>query len=81
MVYCKMTEEPGARSIGAVYVEKDTEGLSFGQPEHLMGFRGVPSCDIYFDNVTLPIINQVVPAGGFKKLMEVAKNKCENFKL
>ncbi len=34
-----------------------------------MGFRGVPSCDIYFDNVRVPVVNQVVPAGGFKKLM------------
>jgi butyryl-CoA dehydrogenase len=69
VVYCRMSDEPGARSIGAVYVEKDSEGLSFGQPEHLMGFRGVPSCDIYFDNVRVPLLNQVVPAGGFKKLM------------
>jgi butyryl-CoA dehydrogenase len=34
-----------------------------------MGFRGVPSCDLYFDNVRLPLRNIVVPEGGFKKLM------------
>ena len=34
-----------------------------------MGFRGVPSSDIYFDNVRVPAKNLVVPAGGFKKLM------------
>ena len=69
VVYCRMSDEPGAKSIGAVYVEKGTEGLSFGRPEHLMGFRGVPSSDIYFDNVRLPAHHVVVPAGGFKKLM------------
>jgi butyryl-CoA dehydrogenase len=69
VVYCKMSDEPGAKSIGAVYVEKGTEGMTFGRPEHLMGFRGVPSSDIFFDNVRLPLKNVVVGAGGFKKLM------------
>ncbi len=69
LVYCRMTDEPGAKAIGAVYVEKDTPGLSFGRPEQLMGFRGVPSSDIYLDKVRVPLKNLVVPAGGFKKLM------------
>ncbi len=69
LVYCRFSDDPGAKSIGAVYVEKGTEGLTFGRPEHLMGFRGVPSSDIFFDNVRLPLSNQVLPAGGFKKLM------------
>jgi len=79
LVYCRMSDEPGARSIGAVYVEKEADGLSFGHPEHLMGFRGVPSCDIYFDNVHVPMLHQVVPAGGFKKLMEAFDlERCGN---
>ena len=69
VVWCRMSDDPGARGIGAVYVEKGMDGLSFGRPEHLMGFRGVPSSDIYFDNVTVPKKNVVVGAGGFKQLM------------
>ena len=69
LVYCRFSDDPGAKAIGAVYVEKGTEGLSFGRPEHLMGFRGVPSSDIYLDNVRVPMKNLVLPAGGFKKLM------------
>jgi alkylation response protein AidB-like acyl-CoA dehydrogenase len=69
LVYCRLSEAPGAKAIGAVYVEKGMEGLSFGRPEHLMGFRGVPSSDIYFDNVRVPMKNVVLPAGGFGKLM------------
>jgi len=69
VVWCRMSDDPGARGIGAVYVEKEAEGLTFGRPEHLMGFRGVPSSDIYFDNVTVPRRNVVVGAGGFKQLM------------
>lgn len=44
-----------------------------------MGFRGVPSADLYFDNVELPLENIVVPAGGFKLLMEAFDlERCGN---
>jgi butyryl-CoA dehydrogenase len=69
LVYCRFSDQPGAKAIGAVYVEKGTQGLSFGRPENLMGFRGVPSSDLYFDNLKVPINNVVLPAGGFGKLM------------
>jgi butyryl-CoA dehydrogenase len=80
VVYCRMGDAPGARGIGAVYVEKDTPGLSFGAREQLMGFRGVPSADIFFDNVEVPLENLVVPAdGGFRKLMEAFDlERCGN---
>ena len=80
VVYCKMSDDPGAKGIGAVYVEKDSEGLSFGQQENLMGWNGVPSADIYFDNVEVPKENIVVEAnGGFKKLMEAFDlERCGN---
>ncbi len=79
VVYCRLSEAEGARGIGAVYVEKDAPGVTFGQPETLMGFRGIPSSDIYFDNATVPADNVVVPAGGFKKLMEAFDlERCGN---
>jgi butyryl-CoA dehydrogenase len=79
VVYCRLSEDEGARGIGAVYVEKDAPGITFGRPESLMGFRGVPSSDIYFDNCTVPADNVVVPAGGFKKLMEAFDlERCGN---
>ena len=79
LVYCRMSDAPGARGIGAVYVEKGMNGLTFGPQENLMGFRGVPSSDIYFDNVEIPQENVVVPAGGFKKLMEAFDlERCGN---
>ena len=79
VVYCRMSEDAGAKGIGAVYVEKGTPGLSFGANEELMGFRGVPSSDIYLDNVTVPAHHVVVPAGGFRKLMEAFDlERCGN---
>jgi butyryl-CoA dehydrogenase len=79
LVYCRLSDEPGARSIGAVLVEKDAPGLTFGPNEQLMGFRGIPSSDLYFDNCEVPAENIVVPAGGFKKLMEAFDlERCGN---
>jgi butyryl-CoA dehydrogenase len=79
VVYCRMSEAPGAAGIGAVYVEKDSPGLTFGAPEQLLGFRGVPSADMFFDSVRVPQDNVIVPAGGFKKLMEAFDlERCGN---
>jgi butyryl-CoA dehydrogenase len=79
VVYCRLSDDPGPKGIGAVYVEKGTAGMSFGARESLMGFRGVPSSDIYFDNCAVPVDNIVVPAGGFKKLMEAFDlERCGN---
>jgi butyryl-CoA dehydrogenase len=79
VVYCRMGPDAGAKGIGAVYVEKDAAGLSFGKPESLMGFHGVPSSDLYFDNCRVPVDNVIVPAGGFRKLMEAFDlERCGN---
>lgn len=79
VVYCRLSDAPGAKGIGAVYVEKGTPGLSFGQNESLMGFRGVPSADLYFDDCHVPRSNLIVPAGGFKRLMEAFDlERCGN---
>ncbi|MEL7313111.1 MAG: acyl-CoA dehydrogenase family protein [Pseudomonadota bacterium] len=79
LVYCRMSDQPGAKGIGAVFVDKDTPGVSFGEQEALMGFRGVPSSDLFFDNVKLPQENIVVGAGGFGKLMQAFDlERCGN---
>lgn len=79
VVYCRLSDEPGARGIGAVLVEKGTPGFSFGNRDHHMGFRGVYSADMYFDQVAVPESNIIVPAGGFGKLMEAFDlERCGN---
>jgi butyryl-CoA dehydrogenase len=79
LVYCRLSEAPGAKAIGAVLVEKGTRGLSFGPPEALMGFRGIPSSDLNFDDCAVPAENIVVPAGGFRQLMEAFDlERCGN---
>ena len=79
LVYCRLSDAPGAKGIGAVFVEKDTPGLSFGSREMLMGFSGIYSADIFLDEVKVPLDNLVVPAGGFPKLMEAFDlERCGN---
>lgn len=79
LVYCRMSDAPGAKGIGAVLIEKDRDGVSFGKPEIHMGLRGVASADIYLDGVELPLDHLVIPAGGFRTLMEAFDlERCGN---
>lgn len=68
LVYARLSDAPGAKGIGAIIVDKETPGVSFGAPERLMGFRGIPSADVIFDDVMVPQENVVVPAGEFSSL-------------
>ncbi len=68
LVYVRLNDELGSRAIGAVIVDKDMDGLSFGPQEKLMGFRGIPSADMFFDDVRIPAENLIVGPGGFRDL-------------
>ncbi len=79
VVYCRMDGIAGAKGIGAVLVEKGSDGFSFGKRDHHMGFRGVYSADMYFDEVEVSTDNILVPAGGFGKLMDAFDlERCGN---
>ena len=68
LVYTRLSDEPGARGIGAIIIEAGRDGVSFGARERLIGFRGIPSADVIFDDVLVPGDNLLVPAGGFGQL-------------
>jgi len=68
LVYVRFGETPGGRGMGAIVVDKETPGLSFGPQETLMGHRGIGSADMFFDDVRVPIANVIIPEGGFNKL-------------
>lgn len=69
LVYCRLSDDPGVKAIGAVYVERGTADMSFGKRGRTMGFRSAYQSDIFFDGCRVPVENIVVPAGGFAKLM------------
>ena len=68
LVYVRFGDSRGASGIGAVVVDKETPGLTFGPRENLMGWRGVHSADMFFDDVRVPVENVIVEEGGFKQL-------------
>jgi alkylation response protein AidB-like acyl-CoA dehydrogenase len=68
LVYVRFSDAPGGKGIGAVLVDKDNAGLTFGPQEPLMGHHGVGSADMTFRDAKVPVTNIIVPEGGFGKL-------------
>jgi butyryl-CoA dehydrogenase len=68
LAYVRFGERKGAGGMGAVLVDKDAPGLSFGPQEELMGFRGIGSADIVLEDVRVPVTDVIVPEGGFRNL-------------
>jgi alkylation response protein AidB-like acyl-CoA dehydrogenase len=57
----------GARGISAFVVQADDPGFSVGRPEHKMGIKGSPTCEVHFEDCRIPgdrIIG--APGTGFK---------------
>jgi butyryl-CoA dehydrogenase len=69
LVYTRFGDTPGYKGIGGIIVEAGMPGFSFGKQEAFMGLRGMPSCDLVFEDVRVPKKNVVLPAGEFSKLM------------
>ena len=59
--------DKGANGISAFVVHKDDPGFSVGTKERKLGIKGSPTCEIYFEDCTIPadrIIGE--PGTGFK---------------
>ena len=69
MVYTRFGDTPGYKGVGGVLLEKGMPGFSFGKQEEYMGLRGMPSCDLIFEDVRVPKKNVVVQPGNFRNLM------------
>ncbi len=64
------TGEEGPKGITCFLVEKETPGLSFGAPEHKMGWKSQPTADVTFDNCIIPESQRLGAEGqGFKIAM------------
>lgn len=69
LVYSRYGDVPDYKGIGAVIVRKGADGFTFGKQEEFMGLRGMPSCDLIFDNVKIDKKDVVLKIGEFKNLM------------
>ncbi len=68
LTYVRLTQDRGARGIGALLIGRDYPGLSIGSPQELMGLRS-PRGEIVYDNCIVPKENLIVNAGEFSKLI------------
>ena len=65
-------DTPGAKGVSAFVVERDTPGVSVGQPEKKMGQQGAHICDVIFEDARVPVENHIAGEGeGFKVAMSV----------
>lgn len=69
MVYTRFGETSGYKGIGGLLVEKGTPGFTFGKQEEFLGLRGMPSCELIFEDVRVPKANVVIKEGDFNRLM------------
>ena len=57
----------GYKGISCFIVEKGWDGFETGKPENKLGIRASDTCELYFDNVKVPIENLIGKEGeGFK---------------
>ena len=68
LVYVRFGAGRGAKGVGAVLINREATGLTFGPQQLLMGHRGVGSADMYLTDVRVPVENLIVPEGGFSQL-------------
>ena len=57
----------GYKGISCFIVEKGWDGFETGKPENKLGIRASDTCELYFDNVKVPVENLIGKEGeGFK---------------
>ena len=79
LIYVKFDDQPGAKSIGGVLVEKGTPGFSVGPARKKMGTRGCVQADLHFKDCRVPRSNVIVGPGQFSKLMAAFNlERCGN---
>ena len=72
VVFAKTDAEAGHRGMTAFIVERDSAGLSIGQPMSKLGQRAAPTAEVFFDNLFVPDAQRLGEEGsGFGLAMQV----------
>ena len=67
ILFALTTTKIGHKGISCFIVEKDLEGFELGKAENKLGIRASDTCELYFDNVKIPVENLIGEEGqGFK---------------
>lgn len=71
VVMARTDQGSKAGGISCFVIDKDTEGLSFGNQERKLGWHSQPTAAVIFDNCRVPAANMVgAPGDGFKIAMK-----------
>ena len=63
--------EDNSTGISCLLIEKNTKGLSFGEPEKKLGWNCQPTTQVFFENCEIPAENLVgIEHNGFKMALE-----------
>lgn len=72
VVFAKTDVEAGHRGMTAFIVERDSAGLSIGQPMSKLGQRAAPTAEVFFDKLFVPDAQRLGEEGsGFGLAMQV----------
>ena len=68
VIFFAVTEKGvGYKGISCFIIEKGSDGFETGKPENKLGIRASDTCELYFDNVKVPVENLIGSEGeGFK---------------
>ena len=71
IVFAVTDKNVGHKGISAFIIEKGTPGFTTGKKEDKLGIRGSDTCELYFENCTVPIENRIQNEGeGFHIAMK-----------
>lgn len=63
ILFAVTEKEIGYKGVSCFIVEKGWDGLETGKPENKLGIRASDTCELYFDNVKVPVENLIGKEG------------------
>lgn len=70
VVLAKLGSADRGAEFGMFLVEREMPGMSYGKNDSLVGYRGVPMANVYFDGVEVPSEYVLAESGGFMSILE-----------
>ena len=71
LVLVRLDSTPGMKGVGAILVERGTQGFTIGNHLDLLGLRGTGMAELVFDNCRIPAENLFLEAGRMRELLGV----------
>jgi len=72
LLFARTAEGKGHDGISSIMVPMNTPGVRIGGSPKKMGLRGINNCDVFLDDVRVPVFNRIGDEGqGFKNAMGV----------